>query len=180
MKQVLESCAEYDSLPYSEWQGLVEDEGAGRTVAIAGQRIKLGEGAMMEVLSPGYAGRDGQAVPVDDASVVLRIVCGSVSILLTGDISTDTERDLLDSGFDLAGTVLKVAHHGSDSSSCPEFLAEVDPQVAVISVGAGNRFGHPSREVVERLAGARVYRTDQQGTVELTTDGNRLWVKTER
>jgi beta-lactamase superfamily II metal-dependent hydrolase len=47
-------------------------------------------------------------------------------------------------------------------------------------VGVGNRFGHPSREVVERLAGARVYRTDQQGTVELTTDGNRLWVKTER
>jgi competence protein ComEC len=180
VKQVLESSAEYDSLPYSEWQGLVEDEGAGRTVAIAGQRIELGEGAMMEVLHPGYAGRDGQAAQVDDASVVLRIVCGSVSILLTGDIGTETERDLLDSGFDLAGTVLKVAHHGSDSSSYPEFLAGVDPQVAVISVGAGNRFGHPSREVVERLAGARVYRTDQQGTVELTTDGNRLWVKTER
>ncbi len=77
-------------------------------------------------------------------------------------------------------SVSKVAHHGSDSSSCPEFLAEVDPQVAVISVGAYNTFGHPDPEVVTRLNGTHLYRTDINGTIELIADGKRLWVKTEK
>jgi competence protein ComEC len=111
---------------------------------------------------------------------VLRLVFGDFSILLTSDIFAEAEQSLLGSRFNLDSTVLKVAHHGSETSSCPEFLAEVDPQLAVISVGADNPFGHPSPEVMERLGACQLYRTDQHGTIELITDGQRLWIKTER
>jgi competence protein ComEC len=75
--------------------------------------------------------------------------------------------------------LLKVAHHGASSATSAEFLAAVQPQLAVISVGRDNRFGHPADEVLRRLAGigCRVLRTDLQGTVELITDGRNLWVK---
>ena len=85
---------------------------------------------------------------------------------------------------ELESTVLKVGHHGSDTSTCPEFLAAVYPEVAVISVGADNPYGHPSEEVMIRLTEGlgddRVYLTSEQGTITFTTDGKRLWVDTER
>jgi competence protein ComEC len=81
----------------------------------------------------------------------------------------------------LKSTVLKVAHHGSKTSTTSQFLAAVDPEVAVISVGADNTFGHPSPEVVERLIDRlgedNVYRTDEDGTIEFITDGETLWVR---
>jgi len=180
VKQVLESPVEYDSPVYQEWQSLVEEKRIKRTVAQSGQHIELGEGIRLDVLYTGEASLGDTASAIDSNSVVLRLVCGNVSVLLTADIFEETEDYLLDSRFDLNSTVLKVAHHGSDSSSCAEFLSVVKPQVAVISVGADNTFGHPSPEVVGRLSVAQLYRTDLQGTVELITDGKRLWVKTER
>ena len=80
-------------------------------------------------------------------------------------------------------SVSKVAHHGSKTSTTPQFLAAVDPEVAVISVGADNTFGHPSPEVLERLIARvgedNVYRTDEDGTIEFITDGEKLWVKAD-
>jgi competence protein ComEC len=81
-----------------------------------------------------------------------------------------------------AATVLKVPHHGGDTSSSRAFLEAVDPQVAVISVGADNRFGHPAPQVLARYAelGVPALRTDELGTLEFVTDGERLWVQAER
>jgi len=80
-------------------------------------------------------------------------------------------------------SVSKVAHHGSETSTSSQFLAAVEPEVAVISVGADNTFGHPSLEVVERLIDRlgedNVYRTDEDGTIEFITDGEKLWVRLE-
>jgi competence protein ComEC len=180
VKQVLESAVEYDSPVYQEWQSLVEEKRIKRTIAQVGQHIELGEGIRLDVLYAGEANLEGTTSALDSNSVVSRLVCGNVSVLLTADIFEDTERYLLDTRFDLSGTVLKVAHHGSDSSSCSEFLSVVKPQVSVISVGVDNLFGHPSHEVVGKLSSAHLYRTDLQGTIELITDGKRLWVKTER
>ena len=174
VKQVLESPVEYDSPVYQEWQSLVEEKKIKRTLACSGQRIKLGEGLELEVLYAGGASLGDTASALDSNSVVLRLVCGDVSVLLTADIFEETEKYLLDTRYDLSSTVLKVAHHGSDSSSCLEFLSVVKPQVAVISVGADNTFGHPSSEVAGRLSTTHLYRTDQQGTIELITDGKRL------
>jgi competence protein ComEC len=89
------------------------------------------------------------------------------------------ERQLVNSGTYLHSTLLKVPHHGSMTSSCRAFLDAVTPQLAVISVGE-NTFGHPSQDVLDRLQGTRVFRTDEDGTVSIASDGRMLWVETER
>ena len=114
----------------------------------------------------------------NDEAIVLRVEYGLASFLLASDIEAAREQALVASGAPLAATVLKVAHHGSRTSSTPAFLGAVGPAVAVISVGPRNPYGHPDPGVLERLttAGARVYRTDRDGAVIFETDGRTLAV----
>ena len=114
--------------------------------------------------------------------MVIRLQFGQISFLLSGDIEASVEQKLVASGVPLAATVLKSPHHGSRTSSTESFLKAVEPQVVVISVGEGNHFGHPSPEVMERYAthGLPVLRTDERGTIEFITDGEKLWVETAR
>ena len=86
---------------------------------------------------------------------------------------------LVNSGSNLRSNVLKVGHHGSKFSSSEEFLRAVKPALAVISVGKKNRYGHPTPEALERLqaAGARILRTDEDGDIEIVSDGERLWIR---
>lgn len=109
----------------------------------------------------------------NDTSLVLRVDFGETSFLFTGDMERTAEADLLEAGCDLSATVLKVGHHGSETSTSYPFLREVLPEYAVISVGTGNSYGHPSEEVLSRLsdAGAAVYRTDQLGHIVAVSDG---------
>jgi len=94
------------------------------------------------------------------------------------------EAELMKRRANLSCTVLKVGHHGSNTSTSAGFLATVGPSIAVISVGADNTFGHPDKEVIARLeeeiGGENIYRTDRHGTIEFITDGERLWVRVER
>ena len=102
----------------------------------------------------------------------------AAAILLASDIEALTERRLAAAG-GLQASVLKVAHHGSRTSSTPELLAATRPAVAVISVGSRNAYGHPDPTVLERLegAGARLYRTDRDGALAVDTDGRVLTVR---
>ncbi|MDM8001055.1 MAG: DNA internalization-related competence protein ComEC/Rec2 [Dehalococcoidia bacterium] len=167
---------------YREWLRRVEEERIDWIVARAGQQIDLGQGIVLEVVYPHDELLEGTESKVNSNSVVLRLVWDQVSFLLTGDADVAAEHEMLyeDVLRDLDCTVLKVGHHGSKYSTSPEFVAVVDPQVAVISVGEGNIFGHPSEEVLDRLSGVEVYRTDQCGTITFSTDGKRLWVKTAK
>jgi competence protein ComEC len=115
----------------------------------------------------------------NDDALVLRIDHGLVSLLLASDVTAATEARLVASGAPLRAAVLKVAHHGSRGSSTDEFLRAVSPQVAVISVGARNAYGHPAPETLARLdaSGAAVYRTDRDGAVILESDGRALTVR---
>jgi beta-lactamase superfamily II metal-dependent hydrolase len=116
-------------------------------------------------------------------SVVLRLEWGQMSFLLTGDLEAAGEEMLIKSRQPVAATVLKVGHHGGGGSSTVPFLARVAPSYAVISVGTANRFGHPDPAALERLTqqgGIAILRTDEQGTIEFTTDGQRLWIQSER
>ncbi len=173
-----------DSLTYSEWLRRLEAAGIEPVTAVAGERIDLGGGLLLEVLHPPAALLEGTDSDADNNCLVMRLVYGDFSLLLTGDIQEEAERYLLDERCTLDSTVLKVPHHGSDTSCCAEFLAEVSPQAAVISVAADNEYGHPAGDVVERLGAEAgeggVYLTSEHGTIELITDGARLWVKTER
>ena len=118
----------------------------------------------------------------NNQSMVLHVRYGDSGILLTGDIERAAERAYVDAGVRLEADVLKVAHHGASTSSSPEFLAAVQPQVAVISAGLGNAFNHPRDEVLRRLraVGAHVFRTDLAGDVVVRTDGHVITVALER
>ncbi|MDO8703759.1 MAG: ComEC/Rec2 family competence protein [Sulfuricaulis sp.] len=163
---------------YGAWKDALARAQAPVAAARRGQNIDLGEGARLDVLAPS-AGGSG-STDVNDASVVLRLSLGEVSFLLTADIGEDAETALLRTGTDLQAQVLKVAHHGSRNSSSPPFLRRVQPLVDVISVGAENRFGHPTQDVLDRLYGDLVLRTDQNGDITVSTDGDRIWVRPQR
>jgi competence protein ComEC len=181
VKQVLEPGVPYDSAIYQEWLRLIEDEGIKYNIARAGQEIDLGSGIKMEVLNPPEDLFEGTSDDVDNNGVVLRLSWDKLSFLFTADIREEVEFELIGQRATLKSTVLKVAHHGSKTSTSQQFLAAVAPEVAVISVGAENTFGHPSPEVLERLIDRlgedNVYRTDEDGTIEFITDGERLWLR---
>ncbi|MEA3339029.1 MAG: DNA internalization-related competence protein ComEC/Rec2 [Chloroflexota bacterium] len=163
------------------WLQLLAAEDATVYQGETGLRLTLDEGAdasrlvEMTVLHPGTELLEG----ANNNSVVTRLAYGQVSVLLPGDIEAEVEQQLAAEGAGLASTVLKAAHHGSCSSTTHPFLDAVGPEVVVISVGAENRFGHPCAEVLERLDGLPVYRTDEHGAVEIVSDGARVWVETE-
>ncbi|MHA2380675.1 MAG: ComEC/Rec2 family competence protein, partial [Candidatus Thorarchaeota archaeon] len=184
VERVLDSGVSYDSAIYQEWVRLIEIKGIESSVARAGQEIDLGSGVRMEILNPPERLWEGTSHDVDNNGLVLRLSWGNVSFLLTADIRAEAELELIMQRASLKSIVLKVAHHGSATSTSEQFLAAVDPEVAVISVGADNSFGHPSPEVrerlVDRLGEDSVYRTDENGTIELITDGERLWVSDNR
>ena len=118
----------------------------------------------------------------NNGSLALRLEYGEVSFLLTGDIEADAERHLAAAAGDkLRADVLKVAHHGSRSSTTQSFLERVNPRSAVISAGRDNRYGHPHADVLQRLESSigaeRVFLTARDGTVEYISDGESLWVK---
>jgi len=118
----------------------------------------------------------------NDDSVVIEMTYRDVAVLLTGDISTDIERAILPRLTRAPTRILKVAHHGSRTSSSSELLLEWRPQIALISAGRGNTFGHPAPEVLQRLEqiGARVLRTDLQGQITIETDGHETKMRTFR
>ncbi|MEX0786985.1 MAG: DNA internalization-related competence protein ComEC/Rec2 [Dehalococcoidia bacterium] len=176
--RVLATSRENASATYLVWRDQIQRQGIPFEEARAGQQIDLGDGVMLRVLGPGES--QLEAENVNDASLVLRLEWRDASFLLTGDIEASGEQALLRSGFDLGATVLKVPHHGSRTSSSTSFLSAVRPAIAVVSVGEDNPFGHPSPAVLDRLDGTLVLRTDEHGTVRLSTNGEKLWVETER
>lgn len=156
----------------------LERSGAARRILSAGQRIRLGEALVTVLNPPGPGGPEPATTGENDRSLVLRLDWRGVAILLTGDLTQAGEEALLADRAPLAATVLKVAHHGSRTSTAEDLVNASRPLLAVVSVGARNPFGHPAPEVLARLgrAGARVYRTDRDGAIIVETDGASLWV----
>lgn len=132
--------------------------------------------AQIEVYWPKQESSDVKEL--NNISGVLRLTYGNTSFMFTGDTEDVVEEELVSSGLDIAATVLKCGHHGSSTSTTNDFLQAVQPQLCVISCGAGNRYGHPNEEVLARLEsyGCEVYRTDQQGTIIMETDGKQITV----
>lgn len=170
------SYSEYDSEAFRDYRGYLAMQGLELEILEAGMVLSLGSGSV-RVLGPLV--QDSQ---VNDNSLVLHLVYGSVSFLLTGDVERDGEYRLLDAGLVPDCTVLKVAHHGSNDSSSYRFLRSAMPEYAVISVGRSNGYGHPTEEVLSRLedAGTQVFRTDLNGHVVAKSDGTRVEFTVER
>lgn len=171
----LSPVTEYDSKVFNTFKAKAEEQGSGLTVPSVGSTYELGS-AVVKIL-----GLNGGEDP-NNTSIILKVTYGDTSFLFTGDAEYDAEHTVLDSGANLSATVLKVGHHGSDTSTCYPFLRAVSPQYAVISVGAGNSYGHPDDGTLSKLrdAGVEVFRTDLQGDIFCTSDGKTVHFETQK
>lgn len=168
--------AEHDTKVFQNMVYYLGEQGKSLTVPEPGEKFALGS-AQVEILGPVKEYDD-----TNNTSIVLRIDYGETSFLFTGDMEANAERDLIESGARLDATVLKAGHHGSETSTSYAFLREVMPQYTVISVGEGNKYGHPDQEVLSRFrdAGTEVYRTDMQGHIIARSDGKTVTFRTEK
>ncbi len=166
---------EYDSGVFETFKEYAEEKGGGLTVPEVGDEYDLGS-AEVEILGLN-AGED-----TNNSSIVLMIRYGETSFLFTGDAEREAEQALLDAGAMLKADVLKVGHHGSDTSTSYPFLREVMPEYAVISVGEGNSYEHPEENTLSRLrdAEAEILRTDLNGDIIISSDGKELTVTTDK
>lgn len=174
--QVLTPHVTYDSALFESWQETLQKKRVPVVSAHLGQIIYL-QNAALQVLYP-FKGLQGTLMDndeVNDASLVLKLVYGTTTALLTGDAELKTEFDLVRARINLESDILKVGHHGSRTSSSSMFLDAVDPRLALISLGRNNTFGHPHKEVLNRFNGKEiiVYRTDLDETIHMTSNGVR-------
>ncbi|MFO7697164.1 MAG: DNA internalization-related competence protein ComEC/Rec2 [Anaerolineae bacterium] len=162
------------------WQAALDSVGIAPVSLGRGAEIRLGDSLLTVLHTATALGHNGPEN--NDQSLVVMLQQGRFRMLLTGDAGEAVERRLLAMDAPLNATALKVSHHGARSATSAAFLEAVTPQVALISVGADNRYGHPADAVVQRLEGANtlVLRTDERGTIELATDGAQMWIKTAR
>ncbi|MBT2701383.1 MBL fold metallo-hydrolase [Bacillus sp. ISL-40] len=171
VKSVYAPKVSHTTQAYSDFLNAVKREGVGIKAVVKGLRIPL-KGVTATFVAPVKTyGSD-----LNDWSAVLRIVYGSKSFLFTGDAEFKSETDMINSKQTLRSDVLKVGHHGAKTSTSIAFLNAVKPTYAVISVGKGNSYGHPTSDTLNRLkaANVKVFRTDQQGHIIASTDGKTI------
>ena len=171
-----------EQLPTAQSYGKLLDTLAAQAVPsaylFAGDTLSLG-GATVTVLSPA---KGAIWENLNNYSLVLRVTYGNTAFLLMGDAEADVEEALLAAKTELSAAVLVVGHHGSATSSCADFLKAVAPRYAILSVGEDNSYNLPNTGVLARLKeqGAALYRTDLQGTVTVTSDGEQITVTTAK
>lgn len=153
---------------FKDFISAVKENGLSLSVPTVGEQFKLGE-ALVTVLAPNSSNYQD----LNDYSIVLKVTFKNTTFLFTGDAEAVSENEMLKNDLDLKADVLKVGHHGSKSSTSSTFLNAVKPKYAVISVGEGNKYGHPGDSILERLenAGVKTYRTDINGTIIAKSDG---------
>ena len=163
---------------YEELLKAIRTKGLKISTVKAGVTLLDSDGLKVTFLAPVSSGYED----LNNESAVIKLLYKNTSFLFMGDAETRSENEILKSGADVRADVLKVGHHGSDSSTGKAFLQAVSPKIAVISVGAGNDYGHPDASTLTKLqkAGAEIYRTDQSGMVTVLSDGTSVVVTTEK
>jgi competence protein ComEC len=163
---------------YDDYQDALKLSGAKYERAEAGRKYDLGDGARLTILAPTepYFTKEQMKSGGNEPnanSIVVRLDYGEFSMLLPGDAEEQTEHRLLAKGLALNARILKVAHHGSKYATSADFLKRVQPQIAIISCGEWNRYSHPAQSVLDRLRAAniKVYRTDLEGEIAISTHG---------
>jgi competence protein ComEC len=168
-----------DTPEYTEWTKLIKEEKAKIYIAESGEEIKMSNGISMDILYPLANLENKEFENSNDTSVVNRLVFGYDSFLFTGDISQTAEKEIIEKTIYIDSDVLKVCHHGSRYSSSEEFFKKVSPELAVISVGKNNSYGHPTQEVLENLNkyGIKILRTDEVRDIKIISDGEKIKIE---
>lgn len=179
VEKILYTGVVHDGPNFLAWLSLVKDKKIPVVIIDHRQTIKLGNDCELDILSPEESLLGKGVDNLNNTSMVMKIRYGQTKILLAGDIEEETEQKLVGLNMDLSADVFKANHHGSNTSNTEEFLRKVNPSIVVIEVGKKNSYGHPSGRVIKRLerAGARIFRTDLDGTVKIISDGQSIKVK---
>ena len=166
---------EYDTKAFDNFIKYLSEQNTHVTIPSPGEKFTLGS-ADIQVVGV------NSAEDPNNSSIVIKLSYGSTGFLFTGDAERPAEQVVLDNGFDISATVLKVGHHGSDSSTTYPFLREIMPRYAIISCGEANQYGHPHENTLSRLRDADVtlFRTDMQGTITAFSDGDYVTFEVER
>ena len=177
VKQVMLPKVTHTTKTYEDVLKAVQKQGLKVTVPNVGDTYQLGE-LGITVISPGEDYGDQP----NNWSLGVVAKYKEVSFLMSGDAEVDAEQWMVEHNNDISATVLKLSHHGSSTSSSQQFLDAVNPQYVIISLGKDNKYGHPHKEVMERLEKMNVpiYRTDAMGTIVVSTDGENISIQTEK
>lgn len=164
-----------DNASFRAWQQALKQEGIEVGLVIVGENFKINDNLSWQIV----AAKSDAKLPANDKSAVVRLSYGQVDFLLTGDLPSEQEEELIKTKLNIEAEILKVGHHGSKYSSSLEFLQQVEPQVCIISAGTDNKFGHPHAEALARLAKVKcqVYQTDKLGNISVLSDGQSWWLK---
>jgi competence protein ComEC len=160
---------------YKKWKELIEKEKSEIKIAKAGLKIFASD-FLMKILYPFESLEGKKYQNSNETSIVSKLIFDKISFLFTGDILKKQEKELIDQYSDfLESNILKLAHHGSKSSNSEEFLREVLPEIAIISVGRENKYGHPHQEVLERLEkyDIKILRTDRDKDIKIISNGKK-------
>ena len=174
VETIIEDGLRSETAAEKELENIVAEKKVNEIVARRGMKIDLGDGAFLEILSPD---RDVSGSDTNTASIVAKLVYGKTSFLLTGDAPTSIENYLAKvDGKNLKTDVLKVAHHGSKNSASEAFLGFASPEMAVISAGLDNRYGHPNQEILDMFNkfGIPFVETFKDGDIVFESDGERV------
>ena len=176
--EIIDPGVVHTTLTYRNYLKSMDDADIPYTVGREGLRRSLGDSAFAEIIHPADPDEDR----LNDASLVIRVVLGNITLLLTGDIERRSEEELLASGRLLQSNILKVPHHGSSTSSHRAFLEAVGPETGIIMCGFLNPFGNPHWQTLASLdaSGAMVWRTDRNGHIIIRSDGHDYLVEVTR
>ena len=165
-----------DTSQYKEWMEIIEQKNIPLYIAQKGGIIDFDNGVYLNILYPFENMYNKELSDSNNYSIVSKLVYKNFDTLFTGDIEKSVEKKLIKSDIDLKSDILKIAHHGSKTSSSEEFLKAVDAIIAVIQMGKDNQYGHPHQEVLERLKNLRALLTGEHGDIEVFSDGR--WIST--
>ncbi len=175
--EVIDPAVVHTTQTFEDYLTLIDQKGIWFTEGRAGMKWDLGEGATMHILHPTSPSKSD----LNNASIVVRLTFYGVSFLFAGDAESAAESQILNRGYELNSTILKVGHHGSKTSTSQAFLTAVKPEVAIIMCSKTNSYGHPHQETLNKLSAANVdiYRTDIHGSIVVSTDGHTYSINKE-
>ncbi len=165
---------------YQEFLNIIKDKNIHTILANNGEIYKIGDNFNFQIIYPDESFKDTNIKNLNNTSIVGKIIFGSVSIQATGDAEKDLQGKIANKYCDqLSSNIIKIAHHGSKNGINTNFFNCVNPEMAIISVGVDNKFGHPHQETLDFLNknNVKTIRTDEQGTIEIISDGVNFWQK---
>jgi len=178
IKKIIYTGVAHTSPNYLKWLQLIKEKHISMAIGIAPQKINIGPECYLEIVYP-FQNQDLSQEELNNTSMVINLVYGNTNFLFTGDIHSDKEEMIAEKYPNWNVDVLKIAHHGSNTSTSDVFLNALKPKIGIIFVGLNNPFNHPEKRVINRLLNQKIkiFRTDKDGTISIFSNGKEIYKK---